>query len=595
MKQDAVWPYARYFLHPYRALALGTLLMMVLAAGLEALTIGLLLPLFAMLTGKDFVSSDGMMTQILKGLIAAFPVEDEIIRTLFCVTVVGISAEAARFATTVLTAQLSTTARRDVSVQVFSHLLNADVRRIGRSPQGEWLHRVIMAPFQMTTFFTLTPQLGAQLLRVIAIVLLLAAISWPLMVAGIAVGWSFYAVTRYVGKTHLLTLGERQVKSTEAQASTVTQGLGGVREIKVYDVVFRWLNQFRQATDAYTAQATKQTLVQLLPVNALPLVFLLIVVGGVWVSQHWAGEAYGSWVPTLAVFVAGLGRLSSELSAHGKCQMQIVGMLPFATTVHGELNTPPLRRTQPESGAIAPPRIIRFENVSYAHEGRTKTLDGVSFDIKRGEITALVGPSGCGKSTLVDLLLGLYPPDAGRLLIDGRDLQDIPADQWHGHVGYVGQELFLFHGTIRENITMGREASHDEVRGAAELARAGAFIANRPGGVESVVGDRGAQVSGGERQRLTIARALLRRPGLVLLDEATSSLDVQQEQRLMAEIKEVSKDCIVLVVSHRLASLALAEQIVVMDEGRVVEIGTHRSLVKEGTVYRRLWEAQAVA
>lgn len=595
MTQATVWSHAGYFLRPYRAIVLSAFLMMVLAAGLEALTIGLLLPLFAALTGSEFEPAAGMLTRILGGLIASIPVEDDVVRALICVTIVGIAAEAARFSATARSAQLSTRARRDVSVRVFSNVLAADVRRVSQRPDGEWLHRIITAPFQMTTFFTLTPQLAAQFLRVVAVVLLLASLSWSLTIVGVLVGSGFYAVTRYVGKHHLLTLGAGQVASTEAQASTATQGLGAIREIKVYDTASRWLAAFRRATDEYTSQAIRQTCVQLLPVAALPLAFLLLVVAGVGFARQWAGDGYGSLVPLWSVFVAGLGRVSSELSVLGKCHMQIVGMLPFAETVRRELDSAPSRRACSLGGAVTPPRIIRFDGVSYTHEGRTRTLDEVSLSLKRGELTLLVGASGSGKSTLVDLLLGLYSPDSGRILIDDYDLQGITPDQWHCHVGYVGQELFLFHGTVWENIAMGRSASQAEVRAAAEQARARNLIEAHPDGLDTVVGDRGAQVSGGERQRITIARALLKRPGFILLDEATSSLDVHQERQLLAELKDLARECMVLVVTHRLASAAIADRVIVLEQGRVVETGTHQTLLSESTVYRRLWTAQAVA
>jgi ABC-type multidrug transport system fused ATPase/permease subunit len=239
---------------------------------------------------------------------------------------------------------------------------------------------------------------------------------------------------------------------------------------------------------------------------------------------------------------------------------------------------------------------ITFSNVRFSYPSRkdVEVLRSVSFSVKEGEQVALVGSSGSGKSTIASLLLRFYTPDSGEIRIDDKPLDGYDLTALRSQMAYVPQEVILFGGTIRQNIAYGNpDATDDEIRAAAEKANAWEFIQSFPSGMETVVGERGIQLSGGQRQRIAIARAVLRNPAILILDEATSSLDSDSEKLVQAALDGLMKGRTSLVIAHRLSTIRNADRIVVLDQGQVRESGTHAELMalSDGT-YRRLVELQ---
>jgi ABC-type multidrug transport system fused ATPase/permease subunit len=236
------------------------------------------------------------------------------------------------------------------------------------------------------------------------------------------------------------------------------------------------------------------------------------------------------------------------------------------------------------------PRTITLECVSFRYPGRDEdAVTDVSLDLRAGRTVGLVGPSGSGKSTLVSLVLRLVDPTTGRITVDGRDLGDLPRDQWWRHVAVVSQDIHLFPGTLRENIALASpDATLADVEAAATAAGLAADIAAMPDGLDTPVAERGATLSGGQRQRVAIARALLADPAVLILDEATSALDPRTEQVVHDTVTRLARDRAVLVVAHRIATVRDADEIVVLDRGAVVERGDHESLLTHGGTYHRL-------
>jgi ATP-binding cassette subfamily C protein len=269
----------------------------------------------------------------------------------------------------------------------------------------------------------------------------------------------------------------------------------------------------------------------------------------------------------------------------------------FATVaqLQGELDAAAEPASLPASQPLALQREIRLEQVTFRYEpdGGRAAVNELSLVIPARQMTALVGASGAGKSTIADLLLGLLTPTEGRVLVDGEPLDGPRLAAWRNSIGYVPQEPFLFHDTIRANLLWARgDATEDELQAALRTAAAAEFVARLPQGLDTVVGDRGVRLSGGERQRLTLARALLRRPTLLLLDEATSSLDHENERLIQQAIERLHGELTIVIIAHRLSTVQSADQIIVLEQGRVVESGAPEELARrEGSAFRKLMSA----
>ncbi|MBO6797070.1 ABC transporter ATP-binding protein/permease [Maricaulis sp.] len=239
---------------------------------------------------------------------------------------------------------------------------------------------------------------------------------------------------------------------------------------------------------------------------------------------------------------------------------------------------------------------VRFDAVSFAHEGRERSVDQVSLDVPPGSFVGLCGPSGAGKSTMLKLLFRFYDPAGGAVSIDGQDLRDVSQESLRSALGLVPQDVVLFNDTLRANVLYGRpEASEDEIWEAIERAQLGDFVRDLQDGLDTKVGERGLKLSGGEKQRVGVARAILKEPAVLVLDEATSALDSQTEKEVQAALTEAARGRTTIAVAHRLSTIANADRIVVMKDGGIAETGTHNALLELGGIYAEMWARQSEA
>ena len=239
---------------------------------------------------------------------------------------------------------------------------------------------------------------------------------------------------------------------------------------------------------------------------------------------------------------------------------------------------------------------VRFEGVGFTHDGRSRSVEGVDFDIPAGSFVGICGPSGAGKSTVLRLLFRFYDPESGRVLIDGQDLRGVTQESLREALALVPQDVVLFNDTLRANIIYGRpDASEAEIRDVLKRARLDAFVDSLPDGLETVVGERGLKLSGGEKQRVGVARAILKNPAVLVLDEATSALDSQTERDVQIALAEAARGRTTIAVAHRLSTIAGADRIIVLDDGHVAETGTHAELLARDGIYAAMWKRQSEA
>ncbi len=317
---------------------------------------------------------------------------------------------------------------------------------------------------------------------------------------------------------------------------------------------------------------------------------VLIGVGG-WMT--WAG--IGPSLGDFTTFVLMAMRLILPLFVFGALINQIQQAEASAQRIFALLDTPPQVRDDEDAVPLTGPLTsVTLEEVSFGYPGRAQVLCGVSLELVPGRMVGVVGHTGAGKSSLAKLVLRFYDPDAGRILVNRQPLRVVSLDSWRRRIGYVPQEPYLFSGTVAENIALGApDADEAAIEAAARLAGAWEFIERLPQGLETLVGDRGVRLSGGQRQRVALARALLRDPELLILDEATASVDTRTEALIQENLRQMRATRMTLVIAHRLSTVRQCDEIIVLVDGIIVERGTHEALVAAGGVYAGLWGVQS--
>jgi ATP-binding cassette, subfamily B, bacterial len=421
---------------------------------------------------------------------------------------------------------------------------------------------------------------------------LLFWLDWRLALLAFALLPLFVAPTRRAGRERKRIKRESQAALAELTGLLIeTLSVSGAQLVKMFGSERTELARLRRQGEEIVQLSLRQTLAgrrfQLLVGLFESLApALAVAVGGALILSG-RGPAVG----TLVACVAVLKRLYSPASGLAGVHADLVTSYAYFERVFRVLDRKPRIADAPHAVSLAAVRgEIRFEQVSLAFpDGGGEGLSGVDFRVEPGQCVAIVGHSGAGKTTLGRLVCRLYDPTAGRVLLDGRDLRALTQRSLRSHLAVVTQETYLFHASILENLRYARPtASQDEIEAAARAAQIHALIASLPQGYDTVVGDRGYRLSGGERQRIAIARALLRNPRLLILDEATSALDPENETLVQAALEPLMRGRTSLVITHRLATVRAADQIIVLDKGRVAERGTHDELVAAGGVYAQL-------
>jgi ATP-binding cassette, subfamily B, bacterial len=489
------------------------------------------------------------------------------------------------------TSKVSLAIEYDLRNKLWAHLLRQPFGYFDRWPTGQLMSRA-MADVQNVRMF-----LGYGLIffttnifSMVAVTVLMFVLNWQLALLSLAFLPALLLVTVRFSQRLQPILRDVQQKIADVTAAA-EENVTGSRIVRIFaredDELAKFSDRSTQVFEASVSAARIRALyVPLIGFIPSLAVAVLLYVGGREVINHNLSLgsliAFYSYLMLLiypAQVIGWLTGLAQRAIASGIRVYEILDA-PIEMTERKDATPVPTTRGE-----------VRFENVWFSYVDRP-VLEGVDLEVPAGRTLALVGHTGCGKTTLTNLVPRFYDVSEGRVLVDGLDVRDAKLDDLRRHIGIVNQDPFLFSATIADNIRFGRpDAGDEQVRDAARRAQAASFIEALPEGYETVVGERGLTLSGGQRQRVAIARALVVDPQILILDDATSSVDAETEFRIRQALVEVMKGRTTFIIAHRPSTISLAEEIVVMDKGRIVERGAHRELIAGDTLYRRMFGA----
>jgi len=412
--------------------------------------------------------------------------------------------------------------------------------------------------------------------------------------------WKFTLVTLVLFPTCLLPLriyGRRAKKAVQDEQAgmaqmvvTMQETFSGIRVIKSFAREAHQEKEFKRSNQAQFSQIMRM-IRAMEAVGPLVEIIAAIGVGMALLYVYAANLSAGRFLGLMT----GIFILYDPIKTLSRLHIVMQRSVAATTSIFALLDSKPTVQDAPNAVALSSSQgRIAFDDVTFRYATTvTDAISNLTLHVESGKTYALVGASGAGKSTILSLILRLYDPTSGAVKIDGRDLRSVTQKSLREQVGLVTQETFLFHDTIFNNIQFGRlDATTEEVREAARAAYAHDFIMAQPKGYQTVIGDKGCLLSGGQQQRLAIARAVLKNAPILLLDEATSSLDSESEQQIQKALAQLATGRTVIAIAHRLSTVLSADQIIVMDNGRIKEIGTHAELLEKSGYYRRLYDHQ---
>lgn len=608
--RGAFWQLARRMLHHKANVAAALGMAFVSAAGLGAGLVGIALVLKQVLpdaktgfAGRSLqeMAQDGAANapgwlSVPQGWIDALPTDrfDSVVWLVVGLGVLTLVGGAANFLHRYLSLSLTTHVVAKIRHDAYERVLMMPLGRVIGGSSADMISRIVNDANALSRGLSaLTSQVLAQLTKGIAAATAAFIIDWRLSLVTLAVAPVLVFVVRTLGK-RIRRASKRAMKGQAKLLETATEAMLGFRVMKVYGAEARELERFeghnravvREQLRVRTARALAGPVIEILA--SFVLGGLALVAAKAIIDNELDPADFLTALTSLAVAGNALKPLNNLLQ---DIQQADAAAQRLVEVLHEPVEAPGGTRALPRHT-----RSIAFEHASFRYpNARTNAVDDVHLEIPFGETVAFVGPNGCGKTTLLGLVPRLYAPTEGVVRVDGMDVGEVQLESLRAQIGVVAQEVVLFAGTIAENIAYSKlGATRAEIEQAARLAHADGFIRELAEGYDTQVGAQGLTLSGGQRQRLSIARALLRDPAILILDEATSMIDAESEAQIAAAIAEQAGRRTTLVVAHRFSTIASADRIVVMDKGRVIDVGRHEELVDRCRLYHQLAAHQAL-
>ena len=486
----------------------------------------------------------------------------------------------------------------DMRNNMYRHLQQMPQSFFTSSNQGDIITRMTsdISGVERVVTSTFTSILSNTITLVSAVIIMFRE-NWILALVGALVIPLFTIPTRWAGKTRWTLTRDAQECNDEINGIlNETLSVSGQLLVKLFNKEDYEYDRYKDANHNMIRLRIRESMAGrwfMVIINTFSSVgpMLIYLAGGILMMRYNSDLTVGD----ISVLVALLGKMYGPVNSLLNIQVEWIRSMALFTRIFEYFDMPvEIKNAEdavlPENKASG---TVEFKNVNFSYDGMGKILDNISFTLESGKSVAIVGPSGSGKSTMVNLIPRLYDVNSGSVEFDGVDVRDLDLGYLRSNIGIVSQETYLFNGTIRENLLYAKpDATDRELAEACRKANIADFICRQEKGIDTMVGNRGLKLSGGEKQRISIARALLKDPALLIFDEATSALDSISEHKIQEAMEPIIKSRTSIIIAHRLSTILAADEILVVKDGRIVERGAHADLVKKGGVYTELYETQ---
>jgi ATP-binding cassette, subfamily B, bacterial MsbA len=563
------------------------------ASTLEAVGIGLIVPLLNLMINPGMNPDDPFLVRLRDFVHIAIP--DASSETLI-LSILGIIAFLIVFKNSFdlyrvrWVRRLSALISNDYRERMFSAYLHTNLVEVTGRGRGVIVQNLEVVTGSVQNSINSTSALIHSIIYICSILVLLFYLSWWATIILGSMGMLGIYFIRWLLEKRAQKIGAEQQNISEGVSKLIVDTIDGLRIVKAQNVESIMNDRLEEQQRPLVGLAGNMGVMSVATTAFFEIYGFLLIIFIMGIMLNF--KSLGLGLPELAALTLAMRRLQPNLSSLGTLLLNMSASLRKVEIADDVLNKMP----QESSGELLLPggcaneiELSKVEFSYYKGEEEAFVLKVEDLVLRRGEITALIGPTGAGKSTLVDLLMRMYDPTVGQIKVDGLDLPELDLNVWRQHLGYVGQDIYLFNSSIGNNISLWSEAiTQEEIEDAAKAARIHDYIISLPEGYDTVVGDRGLKLSGGQRQRVAIARAIARQPNLLIFDEATSALDNLTEQEVQQNIDRLRQNAIVVIIAHRLSTIRYADQIAVVDNGEVVEIGDHEGLMEKKGRYFEL-------
>lgn len=584
-----------YFWDGHKVAVSLMILMSVISGFMEMLNVAVLLPMIqsgaTYLSGNEQLDNTGALNNLLVWIDGITGFNNHMLSSSLLVVVVSLCNFLYKLFYTYYVRLKIEKIYLGIKSEIFKILKSADYSFYTSTEHGKLLHKTSVAPDGILAGTHSFIRIINQIITIGFLLIMMAFASSEILLLLIAVGVIYFFVSKKIITWLVKEKSKECMHLKQDDMHLAGQFVSGVKPIRLYLATDKWERKYNAIAKRFTYLQRYIAMGFVLP-GALIQLLLGIGVGGAGfyiVRMDLGVEA----VAILGMFVVAANRLNGAITGTINDYSGWVHQYPLIKEVHSLLtsvNTEMLN--DGISNSISFDNCIEVKNISFTYPNRLgETLRNVSLAIFKNKTIGIVGGSGGGKSTLLNIILRLFQPTHGQILIDGTSVDSYSLNQYWSLFGLVSQDTFLINGSIRDNILFGESYDDEKLIDAAIQADVDAFISSLPDGYETIVGENGVQLSGGQKQRISIARALLRNPPILVLDEPTSALDIDTEQKIMKTINALSGERTIIMIAHRFSTIKNADEIVVMDEGEIIDVGSHNKLMESNSRYRRMYMA----